>query len=226
MTEMNCDQLRELGPEIALGLVAGSARADAFAHLNRCAACRVEVAKLTAVGDALLALVPGAEPPSGFESRVLARLPRSAGRSKRRRWTSAIAAGTAAVVFGTGGWLLGTVITTASPPAPATPVAPAATALLAADLLAGNHPIGQLWAHPGPSPWIYVSVDTETAGRAETVTCLLIRRDGTTIDAGTFDVVRGYGHWATPIPVDPAQLRGVRLLSSRGAVVAAATFPA
>ncbi|MFD2420353.1 anti-sigma factor family protein [Amycolatopsis pigmentata] len=225
MTEMNCDQLHELGPELALGLVAGSARAAALAHLNRCAACREDIAELTAVGDALLALVPGAEPPSGFESRVLARLPRPAGRAKRRRWTAAIAAGTAAVVFGTGGWLLGAV-TTASPPVPAAPAAPAATALLTADLIAGNHPVGQMWVHPGQSPWIYVSVDTEMTDRTVMVDCQLIRRDGTTVDVGTFDIVRGYGQWATPIPVDPAQLRGAQLLSAQSIVLATATFPA
>lgn len=226
MTEMNCEQLHILGPEIALGLVAGPARADALAHLNRCAACRADIAGLTAVSDALLALVPGAEPPSGFESRVLARLPRPAGRAKRRRWTSAIAAGTAVVVFGAGGWLLGT-ITTASSPAPAqTPVAPAATALLTADLLAGNHPIGQIWAHPGQSPWIYVAVDTEMTDRTVTVDCELIQRDGTTVDAGTFDLVRGYGHWAAPAPVDPTRLHGAQLLSLDDTVIATATFPA
>ncbi|MGW2915272.1 hypothetical protein ACWC9X_33180, partial [Streptomyces asoensis] len=71
---MECERLRELDAELALGVLPARERADAVAHLDRCPDCREHVERLTVVGDGLLALLPGAEPPVGFESRVLSSL--------------------------------------------------------------------------------------------------------------------------------------------------------
>lgn len=43
-------------------------------HLERCPACREHVHEPAATSDALLDLVPGSEPPVGFEERVIHRL--------------------------------------------------------------------------------------------------------------------------------------------------------
>ncbi|MFD5059232.1 hypothetical protein [Streptomyces sp. NPDC058394] len=43
-------------------------------HLEHCPACREHVHEPTATSDALLDLVPGSEPPVGFEDRVIDRL--------------------------------------------------------------------------------------------------------------------------------------------------------
>jgi anti-sigma-K factor RskA len=79
MAERDCARLRELAPELALGVLTGEERAEARKHLATCPDCREYVLELTSVGDSLLALVPGAEPPLGFEDRVLSRLGISAG---------------------------------------------------------------------------------------------------------------------------------------------------
>jgi hypothetical protein len=70
----DCARLRELAPELALGVLTGEERAEARNHLATCADCREYVLELTSVSDGLLALVPGAEPPVGFEDRLLSRM--------------------------------------------------------------------------------------------------------------------------------------------------------
>lgn len=74
MSEMNCAMLADAAAELALGVLTGRERADAVEHLNRCEACREDVRKLIATGEEFLGLLPPAEPPAGFETRVLGRL--------------------------------------------------------------------------------------------------------------------------------------------------------
>jgi hypothetical protein len=90
VTPLRCSQLRDMAPEVALGLVTGEERAVALAHLEGCAACRAEVASLAGVADELLLIGPEAPPPEGFDRRVLARLTEvraaEAPSVARRRW--------------------------------------------------------------------------------------------------------------------------------------------
>jgi hypothetical protein len=74
VTPLRCSQLRDMAPDVALGLVTGEERAAALAHLEGCAPCRAEVASLASVADELLLIGPDAPPPEGFDRRVLARL--------------------------------------------------------------------------------------------------------------------------------------------------------
>jgi hypothetical protein len=74
MTGMECSRLYDLAPELALGLLDGAERAEALAHLERCAKCHADVASLTELGEQLLLLAPEGSPPAGFESRVLQQL--------------------------------------------------------------------------------------------------------------------------------------------------------
>lgn len=39
-SEISCEKLREIGAELALGVLPGRERAGAVAHLERCADCR------------------------------------------------------------------------------------------------------------------------------------------------------------------------------------------
>ena len=73
MTPAECARVRELAPELALGIAEGDERAAALQHLAGSAACRHEVSDLAAAADATLLLAPSAEPPTGFETRALAR---------------------------------------------------------------------------------------------------------------------------------------------------------
>jgi len=74
MNDMSCDEFAKMASELALGVLTGRERARALAHLDGCEPCREQVRELSMVGDELLALLPSAEPPAGFESRVLDRL--------------------------------------------------------------------------------------------------------------------------------------------------------
>jgi Putative zinc-finger len=86
-TRTGCDEVRQLAPELALGIADGKERAEALAHLASCAACRTYLAELTDVADDLLALTPSEEPPVGFETRALTELGIEPPRPSRRlRW--------------------------------------------------------------------------------------------------------------------------------------------
>lgn len=219
MNELTCHQLRELDAELALGVLPGKQRAAALAHLDQCPDCREHIEQLTIIGDALLDLVPGSEPPLGFETRVMNRLNPPA--PTRWRWLRlAIAAATIAAVFGAGGWLAGSV--TQSPPAP-----PAASdpgyVLLEATLAAGSEPVGRIFAYSGKGRWVYMWVRLEPEIRE--VSCQLVRRDGSTVPLGRFPLKEGRGYWAAPTPVDPVTVTGARLVSEDGSVLATARFP-
>ncbi|MFK4145638.1 hypothetical protein [Streptomyces sp. NPDC004065] len=76
--DVTCEKLRELGAELALGVLPGRERAGAVAHLEQCADCREHVEQLTQTGDRLIGLLPCSEPPVGFETRVAQALTRLA----------------------------------------------------------------------------------------------------------------------------------------------------
>ncbi|MER5184131.1 zf-HC2 domain-containing protein [Streptomyces sp. NPDC002896] len=248
--DATCETLQETGAELALGVLPGRERAEAVAHLDRCADCREYVEQMTLVGDGLIGLLPGSEPPVGFETRVARALTQaSAGhegrlsmrglgrvrRGFRRRGPGrvrlrvAAAAAASALVFGFGGWAVGTAIETWT----AAPSQPSETAsdLLWADLTGvgpGRPVAGEIYAHAGEPGWLYMSVDLADAGipYSGKVTCLLERTDGTTEQLGTFEVHDGYGYWGAPAPVDPSTLSGIRLTSADGTVLAVAQFKA
>ncbi|WP_406334633.1 hypothetical protein [Streptomyces sp. NBC_00203] len=241
--DVTCEKLQEIGAELALGVLPGRERAEAVAHLDRCSDCREYVGQLTLVGDGLVGLLPGSEPPVGFETRVARSLAQAAAAHDGRRNTrgqgrvrkgfrgrvrlrvaSAVAA--LALAAGFGGWAVGTVVENAA--APSRP-AEAGTGLMAADLMtlgAQGHSAGKVFARPGSPGWVYMAIDLDDAGIAYSgkVTCLLERMDGTTVRVGTFALHDGYGSWEVPIPVEPSTLSGARLTSADGTVLATAHF--
>jgi hypothetical protein len=95
---MTCAEVRELAPELALGILSGAERAEVVLHVNGCARCQAYVAELTEAADVIPQLVPELEPPAGFEARVMHRLGEGERRS-RRRWLAAVAAVAAAAMI-------------------------------------------------------------------------------------------------------------------------------
>jgi anti-sigma factor RsiW len=98
----DCDAVADLLPELALGTLGGTERADVLAHLDGCSSCREKTAGFAATVDALPLLLGEAEPPPGFEDRTLQRI--RAGRAKPSGKTVvgrvlAVAAAIAAVVI-------------------------------------------------------------------------------------------------------------------------------
>ncbi|MGH9302556.1 MAG: hypothetical protein ACRD0E_11820, partial [Acidimicrobiales bacterium] len=74
MDHGGCQELAEVACELALGILTGPKRARALNHLEACGRCRRLVAELTKASDAVIAFAPQAEPPAGFETRVLDRM--------------------------------------------------------------------------------------------------------------------------------------------------------
>lgn len=99
MSTFACAEVRDLAPELAVNIVGGPERAEALDHMSECGACRAYVAELAEAADALTLLAPEAEPPPGFERRVIAAI----GAGRRRSWrrlatvAASVAAATAIV---------------------------------------------------------------------------------------------------------------------------------
>ncbi|MER6034322.1 hypothetical protein ABT133_10490 [Streptomyces sp. NPDC001835] len=244
-SEVTCGRLRELGAELALGVLDGRERAAAVEHLDRCAECREYVEHLTLVGDRLIGLLPCREPPLGFETRVARALTEDAtderrprareplraglrGRARRVRLRLASVAVAFAVAFGFAGWGIGTAIQDVT----AAPAAPAGTeTMLVGDLTSagdGARPAGEVYAHPGSPGWVFMSVDLTGSGSAYEgkVTCLLERSDGTTVRLGEFAMHDGRGAWGVAAPVDAGAVSGARLTAPDGTVLATAPLQA
>ncbi|MQY38995.1 hypothetical protein SRB17_70100 [Streptomyces sp. RB17] len=240
--DVNCDKLREIGAELALGVLPGRERAEAVAHLDRCADCREYVRQLTLVGDRLVGLLPDGEPPAGFETRVARRLAEQASasearagvsgraprdlraRARRARLRLAAVATALTVAVGFAGWGVGTAVEEVlASSRPATESEP----MLVGDMTSatsGGGKVGEVYAHPGTPGWIYVSVDSAGphGSYTGTVTCLLQHSDGTTVRVGDFPLVAGHGEWGVAAPGDLSTLSGVRLTTPGGTVLATA----
>lgn len=217
MTELSCRQCRESAAELALGVLSGVERARALAHLDQCAGCRNAVSALTLTGDRLVELIPGAEPPAGFEDRVMAALVPSA--PGRRRWWVPAAAAVVAIALLGGGWTLGR---TTRPGAPLEASSTARTVVFA-PLTAGGQEVGQAFLYPGQPSWIYLSMDTDSDAATGTVRCELIRQNGSAMPVGEFHLAKGYGGWGAPVP-DGGSFAAARVIDNTGAILATARF--
>ncbi|MGW3950308.1 anti-sigma factor family protein [Streptomyces sp. NPDC004752] len=239
-SDVTCQKLREIGAELALGVLPGRERADAVAHLDRCAECRKYVEELTSVSDRLIGLLPGSEPPVGFEERVARRLTTAArerrppmraaaafpGGRRRIRVRLAAVAATLVLAVGFGGWAVGTAIEDVV--VGSAPTAGTNGGMLSGDLssvVAHGKTVGEIYAHPGRPGWIYMAVDLAGAGapRDGKVTCLLVHKDGSTVRVGTFALKHdGTGYWGSPAMIDPGKVSGAQLTSTDGTVLATA----
>ncbi len=72
MTDSECERVDVLLPEVALGTAGATERAQVLRHAFGCERCRAALRQASEDADQLVLLVPAADPPPGFESRVLA----------------------------------------------------------------------------------------------------------------------------------------------------------
>ena len=237
LNEMSCREFSDVAAELALGVLTGRERAQALAHLDHCDACRETVRELTMTGEALVGLLPSAEPPAGFETRVMERIgvaapapspvsriahfgrkpasqpaPGQKGQAGRTRRMLAVAAVALAVVAAGLGWGLRGATS-----------APASSPLASATLLsASHHAAGKIFLYQGSPRWLYMSVDMPSGNG--TVTCQVENRDGQVSTVGSFQLTAGNGYWGSPVPESYGQLTGARLVTANGTVLATATF--
>ena len=232
----DCDRMRELAPELALGIADGEQRAWALDHLAGCAECRAHLESLAAVADELLLLAPALEPPLGFEQRLADRAaPRPAApRRRRRRFALVLAGALGAAVLAAGGvW-----------------IATSADRELAADYRAalarvdgryfgtftleapGGREAGDVFAYAGTPSWAYVVASPPASYPDGGVRLApghyaieLVGSDGERVELATMRIGadgRGSGGGAIPGGLD--DLTQLRLLDPGGREVAEASL--
>jgi hypothetical protein len=218
-----CDRVRELIPELAIGVASGEERAQALSHLAGCKDCRRELEEMAQVADELLLLAPEREPSIGFESRVLDQLTGLAV-TRPRRWR-AVALGVAAS------------LALAALSAGLVYRATDGDRLLAAQYrevlrrfdgeyfqsaaLTGSPSgaDGQVFGYQGSPSWMFLIVP----GQAETdvYRIKLETRSGRRIDLGSVEVTSSGGSWGKTIPVDLGEAARVWLKDGFGHVLQA-----
>ena len=218
---MRCEEIRDLAPEIALGIADGEQRAEALRHLSTCGECRRDVEQLSQVADELLVLAPAQEPPPGFESRVVKALGLEApARRRRARWLSPR-------------WLaprLGPSLAAAAVTAAAfvavysddhrtaeryrDTLARADGQYFQAEHLtdAAGSEAGVAFGYEGTPSWVFVTV--APAHRNAVTSGELVTTDRRTIPLPSLDL-DSRGSWGGTIPVSLSKVAAVRLLGER-----------
>jgi hypothetical protein len=163
-----CAATRELIPELAAGVAAGDDRARALSHLGRCSECRRELAATAQVVDELLVLAPQREPPTGFESSVMAAIAPAVPRRRRRTpllWAASIAV-TAALAAGAVWWRTADDRELAANYRHTLTVARGTDLRAAALVRTDGTDFGAVFAYQGSPSWLYVTFRrAPTAGR-------------------------------------------------------------
>ena len=215
---MTCAELEELAAELALGTVSGAERAVALDHLSGCAACRRLVDELSRVADTMLLLAPVAEPPAGFESKVLGRMgvPVAAGRRRmprRRLLVSVAAVAMVAALAAAGGALL-------DGDRGASEIR---TALAVDDQ---GRWTCRLTVYGESPAWLVVSLDRiDGSNSSYSVEAVLAGRTDP-VPVGTFTLRDGHGTLATTTDLPVDDLRSVQVVDGGGRVRYVVPLPA
>jgi hypothetical protein len=82
--------------------------------------------------------------------------------------------------------------------------------------------LGQIIAYQGSPSWVFMNVDEPNYEGS--IECKLQMDDGSTVAVGMFQLHSGIGQFSRTVAVNVGGLRGAKLVSSTGAIVASATF--
>jgi len=202
---ITCNELEQVVADLALGMLSGDERADALAHMGTCAACRHAVEAASQAVDALGVLTPAAEPPAGFEERVLWRLDGEARHARRSRRAIVLAAAAViALVVGA------TILLRPSRE-------PAEVASFSMRTASGRV-VGDAYLHRGDSTWVFVEVPGWTDDTTPHDYELRITAD----DGRTLTIPGGFrtgsGGWGTAIDIDALHVREIALVDTDGDV--------
>ena len=221
---VQCDQVHDLVPELAMGVAPGDERAAALAHLIYCAECRERLEETTRLVDDLLLLAPEHEPPLGFETRLLAamRQQRAPARPRRTaRWVAVAAA--AAVLVALGGsivtrWAVSDDLRAADQYRQTLDVGNGSY-LRAADLVGkSGDETGHVFAYQGKPSWVFMTVDDAPDG---TYQVRLVTTHGDAVHIGECWVEDGRGSWGTSVAIPINELDRVEMSSRDGAAFTA-----
>ncbi|MHB8464639.1 MAG: anti-sigma factor family protein [Acidimicrobiales bacterium] len=211
---MSCAEFADLAAELALGTLPGDRRAAALLHADSCPSCRALLQGLSLTSDALLQLAPTAEPPLGFEDRVLATIRAGVRPARRSRWRIATVGAAAAIAIGFG---VGRMTNGGTEPTVSAP-----RGISVATLVSGNQWRGEMVVGPGHPAWLFVNVND--LGPISKVGCQVTLADGRTVSVGTFPLDHGYGGWTVALRVAPEQIRSAELLRADGSTILTAKF--
>ncbi|HEX2467146.1 MAG TPA: zf-HC2 domain-containing protein [Solirubrobacterales bacterium] len=220
-----CERVRELAPELALGIADGEERAEALEHLARCPDCRRYLSELSASADELLLLAPSHEPPAGFEQRVRAQIVPRRGRRWRRALAPVAAAAAAALVAAAGVWMA-TDSDRELADRYAETLATANGDYFAAAPLegAGGRRLGTVFGYEGNPSWCMVVIEPGEGAPlpSGTYEMQLVTEDGRRIPWGALEVEDGTGSAGHAMELDYHELAEMRLVDSSNEEVAEA----
>jgi hypothetical protein len=248
-TNMSCDDFADVAAELALGVLTGRERAEAIEHLDHCDDCRERVRQLALTQEQLLGMLPGREPPAGFESRVMATFglaqppvtdpfgqepgqePGQApspvpdhvpGLPPRRRvgWTRRMLTAAAVLTAAVIFGAGGWGLRVATSPSGGSDLHSAAL------VTASHQTVGKIFIYDSKPRWLYMSVDTDQDSQNIKVVCQLVDKNGHVTTIGSFRLVGGYGSWGSPEPDGAGAVTARLKNATTGAILATATFPA
>jgi hypothetical protein len=210
MHEMTCVDVRDAAAEYALDIIDPAERSAVAAHILRCPECRQEVESMRESAERLLDLVPGTEPPLGFDDRVLERVGAPIGPARRRFRLIATLAAAALLIVGT---TFGAELDHSGHSTRPT--------LAAADFVHQGHAVGEVYLYAGQPPWLEMSVkDMPVKGK---VTCELLTSSGI-VPLGSFSLNHGSGYWGASDRSGFTGVTGVQIIDDSGQVLATASF--
>ena len=224
MTVLDCAEVREVAPELALNVLSGAERANALNHMSDCAACRSHLRELTEAVDAVPLLVAEAQPPPGFQQRVVQQMT-TPSRRFRRRWPAAlVAAAAAAILVTTAGFLVQGRGSQTRAASAGHQIQPAPGDVRSTTMVgAGGERVGRLFTTRSDPALMMVAVDYAVPSGTYTVEQQI--SDGTSRRLGQMQVSNGHGTWGG-ITAAHDRHGSVELIDSRGAVLCQAPLTA
>ncbi|MCJ7438059.1 MAG: zf-HC2 domain-containing protein [Acidimicrobiia bacterium] len=207
----SCETARDRIPELALGRLDGAERAEVLFHVHGCARCQAVLDDFNGVADLLARSAPEAEPPPGFDRRVLAAMRSGRGvgrRSLRRRALAVGAVAAAAAILSVAVVRLvdaGRAVDQASSPA-----------LRTAPMIGGGGlTVGRVVVSSGEPASVVVTVDYALPDGAYQVE-LQATTGATDGVVGTIAVADGQGSWTGTVPLPPIGPTILALLDAGG----------
>lgn len=215
----DCERLRELAPELALGIADGAERAQALDHLSACGECRAHLERLSSLADELTLLAPPAEPPAGFEARVAAAIDPARATAGRRRLVAVAAAVAAAAIGAAAVWFaLSGDRELADSYRETLAVADGEYFDAAALELPGGEKVGYVYGYQGRTSWVIALVH---GGLEEgSYELELVTDAGEKLPLRRLEVAGDRGSAGAAMPIDYDELAEVRLLDRAGREVA------
>lgn len=217
MSAVTCSEVRELAPELALGIVSGPERAEALLHASECGPCRALVGELAEAADALTLLAAEAEPPPGFEDRVLAALRAGRRRSRRRLVAAGAAVAAAAAIVSIVG------VRVVESTQESTRSAVAVSDMRKARMVGANGvEVGNVFVSDGRPAAVVVNVNY---GVPSGTYDIQFRSGSATKRLGTMSIAEEHGSWASVRTLPNGANGSVTLVDGNGNAVCEARLP-